>query len=176
MDSSNLEVLAVNERQEWTWEKVRDKPKSRSKSRGKKKGRKCYKCHHISSLKRNYQLLKHEKGKGNSKECLASSNAYSSIDSGGDLLVISDGFSKHDKYWTLDLACSHYYTSNWEWFTTYESSDRESMNLEDNHPCKVVGISTIKLRMHDRFIWTLTNVWHILELKKILVSLGYIEK
>ena len=50
------------------------------------------------------------------------------------------------------------------------------MNLADNRPCKVVDIGTIKLRMHDRVIRTLTNVRHIPKLKKNLVSLGYLEK
>ena len=47
MGCSNSEVLAVNERQGRTWEKVRDKPRDRSKSKGKKKGWRCYKCNQI---------------------------------------------------------------------------------------------------------------------------------
>ena len=102
----------MNERQGRPKEKVRDKFRGRSKSKGKKKGWRCYKYNQIGHLRRNCPLFKNEKGKDTLKEGSANSDACSSTDSVSDLLIISDGTSKHDKYWTLDSACSHHYTSN----------------------------------------------------------------
>ncbi|XP_020271762.1 uncharacterized protein LOC109846933 [Asparagus officinalis] len=42
-------------------------------------------------------------------------------------------------------------------------------------PCKTVGIRSIKIRTHDGIVRTLSNVRHILELKKNLISLGTID-
>ena len=39
-------------------------------------------------------------------------------------------------------------------------------------PCKTIGIGSIKIRMHDGIIRTLSNVRHVLDLKKNLISLG----
>ena len=50
------------------------------------------------------------------------------------------------------------------------------MTLGDNHPCKVAGIGTVRVRMFDGIVRTLTNVKHISELEKNLVSLGYLER
>ena len=50
------------------------------------------------------------------------------------------------------------------------------MTLGNNHPCKVAGIGTVKVRMFDGIVRTLTNVKHIPELEKNLVSLGYLER
>jgi hypothetical protein len=41
--------------------------------------------------------------------------------------------------------------------------------------CKIVGISTIKIKMHDGIVMTLMNVQHIRNLKKNLISLGTLD-
>ena len=43
--------------------------------------------------------------------------------------------------------------------------------MGNNIACKVVGIDTIRIKMHDGIIGTLTDVRHVPELKKILISL-----
>ena len=50
------------------------------------------------------------------------------------------------------------------------------MTLGDNHPYKVAGIGTVRVRMFDGIVRILTNVKHIPELEKNLVSLGYLER
>ena len=39
-----------------------------------------------------------------------------------------------------------------------------------NVTCKIVGISIILIKMHDGIVRTLTNVSHVLELKKFFIS------
>ena len=39
-------------------------------------------------------------------------------------------------------------------------------------PCKIIGIGSIKIMMHDGIVRTLSNVWHVPDLKKNLNSLG----
>jgi hypothetical protein len=38
--------------------------------------------------------------------------------------------------------------------------------------CKIVGMGTIRIRMHDGIVRTLKNVQHILDLKKNLYFFG----
>lgn len=48
--------------------------------------------------------------------------------------------------------------------------------MGDNHMCKVQGMGNVKVKMHDGCIRVLSNVRHVPELKKNLVSLGYLER
>ena len=100
-----------------------------------------------------------------------------SEDSKEDILVISDGCVDWDNTWTLNSACSYHYTSHREWFHTYDrSNDGGSVSLGNDHPCLVAGVGTIRVRMFDGVVRTLSNVKHVPELKKILISLGYLKK
>ena len=47
--------------------------------------------------------------------------------------------------------------------------------MRNDAVCKTVGISNIRMRVLDRQIRTLTNVRHIPDLKKNLLSLGALE-
>ena len=54
--------------------------------------------------------------------------------------------------------------------------DGGSVSLGDDHSCKIAGVGTIRVRMYDGVIHTLSNVKHVPELKKNLIFLGYLEK
>ena len=69
-----------------------------------------------------------------------------------------------------------YYTSHQEWFATYQKIDGRSVSLGDDHPCKVAGIGSIRVRMYNGIIRTLSNVRHVPKLKKNLISFGYLEE
>ena len=59
-----------------------------------------------------------------------------------------------------------------DWFVTYQSIDDGNFLMENNMSCKTIGIRSIKIRMHDGIVRTLSNVRHVLNLKKNLISLG----
>jgi len=44
--------------------------------------------------------------------------------------------------------------------------------MGNNAPCKVVGIGSIQIKMHDEIVRTLIEVCHVLGLKKNLVFVG----
>ena len=44
-----------------------------------------------------------------------------------------------------------------------------------DHVCKVAGVGTVRIKMHDGVIRTLTGVKHIPDLTKNLISLGALE-
>ena len=90
-----------------------------------------------------------------------------------DLLVVLDGHRQNTDVWILDSACSHHYIPNRSWFTTYIKMDEGSVTLGDDHPCRVAGIESIQMKMFDGMVRMLTNVKHVPDLKKNLMSLGY---
>lgn len=57
---------------------------------------------------------------------------------------------------------------------TYESVNGCTVLMRNYVICKIVGISTIR-RMHDEFVRNLTNIRHILDLKKNIISLGILD-
>ncbi|KAJ0097195.1 hypothetical protein Patl1_27299 [Pistacia atlantica] len=65
--------------------------------------------------------------------------------------------------------------SSRDWFVTYELVNG-SVFLGNDHVCKVVDIGTIQIKMHDRVVRTPSDVKHIPNLQKNLISLGSLEK
>jgi len=47
--------------------------------------------------------------------------------------------------------------------------------MGNNRSCKVLGIGSIRINMHDGVVRTLTNVRHIPDLKKNLISSGILD-
>ena len=43
--------------------------------------------------------------------------------------------------------------------------------MENNTPYKVVGIGIDRMQSHNRAVRTLSNIWHIPDIKKNLISL-----
>ena len=91
------------------------------------------------------------------------------------LLVSTNKMSKFTYEWIMDSWCSYHMCPIKDWFSTYSSIEGGVVLMEKNSPCKITGIGTIQIRMHGKIIKTLSNVWHVLDLKKNLVSLGMID-
>ena len=60
------------------------------------------------------------------------------------------------------------------WFASYQTINDGIVLLGDNHSCKTVGIGSVKIKMFDGVIRTLTNVRHVLELKEKINFFGNI--
>ncbi|GJX92940.1 retrovirus-related pol polyprotein from transposon TNT 1-94 [Tanacetum coccineum] len=77
--------------------------------------------------------------------------------------------------WIMDSACFFNISPNRDWFVTYEEFDGGHVFMGNDSPCKVVGIGTIRINMHDGVVRTLTDVRHVPDLKKNLISLGVLD-
>ncbi|XP_070043019.1 uncharacterized mitochondrial protein AtMg00300-like [Nicotiana tomentosiformis] len=64
---------------------------------------------------------------------------------------------------------------NRDLFTTYESIGGGVVLMGNNAACKVIGKGTVRIKMHDSMVRTLTDVRHAPDLKKNLISLGTLE-
>jgi Reverse transcriptase (RNA-dependent DNA polymerase)/GAG-pre-integrase domain/Integrase core domain len=75
----------------------------------------------------------------------------------------------------VDSGCSFHVCPNKEFFHDYVNQEGGNVLLGDDSSCKVVGIGSVKIRMFDGMVRTLTSVRHIPALAKNLISLGALE-
>lgn len=47
--------------------------------------------------------------------------------------------------------------------------------MGNDHACQMVGIGTVRIKMYDGLVRTLTDVRHVPDLKKNLISLGTLD-
>ncbi|KAG8483857.1 hypothetical protein CXB51_023418 [Gossypium anomalum] len=90
----------------------------------------------------------------------------------GELLVASVNDSKVSKEWILDSGCTFHMSPNRDWFTTYETVSEGVVLMGNNTSCKIAGVGTIKVKLFDGVIRTLSDVRPVPELKKNLISLS----
>jgi hypothetical protein len=55
-----------------------------------------------------------------------------------------------------------------DWFTTFKSANCGLVLMENDVVDKIVGISTIRIRMQNRIVKNLTNVQHLPDLKNMV--------
>ncbi|KAG8472848.1 hypothetical protein CXB51_034773 [Gossypium anomalum] len=83
--------------------------------------------------------------------------------------------SKLTSEWVLDLGCSYHMCPDKDWFSIYSSVKGEVVLMGNNSPCKIIGIGIIQIRMHNRTIIKLSDVSHVPNLKKNIISLGILD-
>ena len=69
------------------------------------------------------------------------------------------------------LSCS----LNRDWFSSFEKLDGCFAVMGDDHPCKVKGIGTVRVKMFDWMVWKLKEVRYVPQLKRNVISVGALE-
>ncbi|KAG8474279.1 hypothetical protein CXB51_033804 [Gossypium anomalum] len=77
--------------------------------------------------------------------------------SDSELLVASVNDSKVSEEWILDSGCTFHISPNRDWFTTYETVSEGVVLMGNNTSCKIVGVGTIKVKMFDGVVRTLSD-------------------
>lgn len=62
-----------------------------------------------------------------------------------------------------------------DWFYTYKPYDGGIVLMGNDVSCKTIGIGSVRIKMFDGMVRTLTEVRHVLDLKKKLISLGELD-
>ena len=86
-----------------------------------------------------------------------------------DILTAESRKGKYSDTWLLDSGCTHHMCPKRKWFSTYKSYEGSSV-LMGNTVCKTVGIGNIHMRMFDGQVRAVTNIRHVLDLKKSLLQ------
>lgn len=162
--------MARGRTQERNFEKKKDGSISRSKSKNKickyckKKGPVIADCFKL----KNKEKRQEEKSKNTAEAGVAKDES--------DDYVLSINAVRFNDEWILDSGCSYHMCPNKDWFHTYEQVDGGVVLMGNNAPCKTIGIGSIRIKMYDGIVRTLTQVRHVPDLKKNLISLGTLEE
>ncbi|KAG8497502.1 hypothetical protein CXB51_008962 [Gossypium anomalum] len=154
--------------------------KSKGKSKSSNRGKTCNFCKKKGHIKSEcYKLqnkIKREAAnqKGKQPENCGEADVVKDY-SDGELLVASVNDSKVSEEWILDSGCTFHMSPNRDWFTTYETVSEGVVLMGNNASCKIAGVGTIKVNMFDRVVRTLSDVRHVPELKRNLISLSTLD-
>jgi hypothetical protein len=153
----------------------RDSDKGGRSQSNSKNNVKCYYCKRFRHYKSECPKLKNkEEGDEPSFSSVADVVEENYEDSEFVLAVTVSNGRFNDK-WVLDTACTFHISPKRDWLTTYESVNCGTVLMGNDVACQIVGIGTIRIKMHDKIVRTLTNVRHIPDLKKNLISLGTLD-
>ena len=62
-----------------------------------------------------------------------------------------------------------------DWFDTYKPYNGGMVQMSNDATCLVIGIGIVKIMMFDGVVRILSNVRHVLDLRKNLISLGVLD-
>ncbi|KAK2994968.1 hypothetical protein RJ640_017429 [Escallonia rubra] len=109
------------------------------------------------------------KGEKNDNSKKADAGVVKDNFDGADVLSVT--ISSSDGGWILDTGYPYHMCPNRDWFATYCPFDGGKVLIGNDVACKVVEIGSIQIRMHDGIVRTLTDVRHVAELRKKLISM-----
>ncbi|KAE8688972.1 hypothetical protein F3Y22_tig00110945pilonHSYRG00013 [Hibiscus syriacus] len=89
--------------------------------------------------------------------------------------VVSDDNVKASEEWILDSGCTYHMFPNREWFVTYKVVSVGIVLMGNNASCKITGIGSVKVNMHDGIVRTLSDVRHVPDLKCNLILLSTLD-
>jgi len=145
----------------------------RSKLRSKKTV-KCYNCGRKGHFKRDCWF---KKGIENIAKLSKPQGCVASTLEDGEVLysevaTISKDRKEFSEVWLMDSGATWHITPNRDWFHTYEPISEGSLFIGNDHALEIAGICTIKLKMYDCSIHTISGVRHVKGLKKNILSVG----
>ena len=74
--------------------------------------------------------------------------------------------------WVVDSGASFHATPDNKYFKDYVQGDLGQAYLGDDEPCKIVGMSMVKIKLKIGNQWLLKDVRHVPDLKRNLISIG----
>ncbi|KAG8488067.1 hypothetical protein CXB51_018276 [Gossypium anomalum] len=154
--------------------------KSKGRSKSSNRGKTCNFCKKKGHIKSEFYKLQNKikreaaNQKGKQPENSGEADVVEDY-SDGELLVASVNDSKVSEEWILDSGCTFHMSPNRDWFTTYETVSEGVVLMGNNASCKIAGVGTIKVKMFDGVVRTLSDVRYVPELKRNLISLSTLD-
>nr|GEU34698.1 zinc finger, CCHC-type [Tanacetum cinerariifolium] len=148
---------------------------SRFKSRGGTSKLMCFICHLKVHLKRD-SLMK--KSSGFVKKGKRNQDSNSSDEEGNAYFEEALVVVRNDEMIELvmDSGRSYHMTHMMDFLYDFKVFDSGSVQLDDNRTCAIKGIRKMKIHLHDGSRFILENVSYVPGLRRILISLGTLEK
>jgi hypothetical protein len=176
LETSTSEVMVIRGRPKERGQGQRDF--SWSKSKGRKSKLKCWFCGKYGHLKKDcwkrQQASKEDPPKETKEENATETGSTTGSSIVDEVLSINTG-SCHDQQWLLDSSASNHMCLHRHWFITYQSIDDGVVYMGNDISSKVVGIGSIRIKMFDGTVKILTDVRHVPDIRKNLISLGVLD-
>ena len=170
LETSTSEVMIARGRS--TERGQHSKDSARSKSKGKKSKLKCWFCNKSGHLKKDcWKRKEASKDQDSTKEANLAEEDSGMVDE----VLSTSNVSQYHYDWLIDSGASHHMCLHRNWFSTYQSIDDGVVYMGNDVTCKTVGIGSIRIRMFDGIVRTLTDVRHVPDLRKNLISLGVLD-
>ncbi|KAJ9561973.1 hypothetical protein OSB04_007133 [Centaurea solstitialis] len=170
------------EKEKGNWKsKGRSRPKTRGPDGWQREG--CHYCKEPGHWKNECPKLRAKgsaavvnNSSGSEDDLVLTVVANDNSSSEDDLVLSVGNRINYSVDWILDTGGSFHITPHKELFSTYEKVADGSVSMGNDMPCDVVGIGSVSIKMHDGVVRTLTDVRHVPEMKKNLISLGVLDK
>ena len=104
---------------------------------------------------------------GNKKKHADQASIAEETDGSCDVFIACTKYGRFDD-WFFYSGCSYYMPPKKSWFCTYEDYNEKTILMGNN---ETIEIGSIKLQMLDWKVQILTNMRHVLDLKKNMISL-----
>ena len=92
-----------------------------------------------------------------------------------ELLVVEEEKSTYGNHWLLDSACSNYVCCKKKWFDINDAYGDEVVKLGNGDYLEIVGNDTVKIKMHNGCVRTLSDLRYVPTLERNLISLDRLE-
>lgn len=113
-------------------------------------------------------------------------NAESSSATNDEFLIVTDeeryeevvanvSHKRSTSVWMLDFGCSYHVCSNMSVFDAYEEKKGSKILLEDKTIYDVLGVGTMKIKIQDVGVRSLSDVRHVTTLRRNLNSHGSLD-
>ena len=96
-------------------------------------------------------------------------------DSNTSLLSASISPLEHTS-WVIDSGASCHMTPARSCFVSYKKIDGGAVHMGNDTSCHVVGVGSVRFRMHDGVVRTITDVRHVPMLRRSLLSVGALSR
>ena len=170
LETSTSEVMIARGRS--TERGQHSKDSARSKSKGKKSKLKCWFCNKSGHLKKDcWKRKEASKDQDSTKEANIAEEDSGMVDE----VLSTSNISQYHYDCLIDSGASHHMCLHRNWYSTYQSIDDGVVYMGNDVACKTVGIGSIRIRMFDGIVRTLTDVRHVPDLRKNLISLGVLD-
>ena len=151
----------------------RGKGKGRSKSRARLQKDECAWCHDLGHWAKDCPKRK-DRERDNTEVNIAKASDDSDVASDFSLTVTPSACIVTDGTWVLDSGATYHICPRRDWFSSFEKLDGE-VRMGNNHTCRVIGIGSVRIKMHDGMVRELKEVRFVPAVKKNLISLGTLE-
>ena len=132
-----------------------DKKKGKSQQKfynGEASGIRCYHCKKEGHTRKVCpELQKDHGGKDNGNTTIVQDDFDSS-----DVLMVSNNNSSNE--WIMDYGCTWHMTPNKDLFEELCDQDGGSIVPRNNKDCKIVGVGSVRFKLHDESIRLLVKV------------------